>query len=140
MRGDPDRGIQLAPLIIVAVVSHSVYVFVLYIVSHSVYPFQLDVFIWPFFAVALERHMYGTATIIKPHKNVNTSYPMEPIPTNTAISIRNLTKIYSTSFWNAKGDVTAVSNLSLDIPKTGIFVILGSNGCIYLYLLLFTGV
>ena len=33
LRGDPDRGIQLAPLIIVAVVSHSEYILTLYIFS-----------------------------------------------------------------------------------------------------------
>ena len=50
------------------------------------------------------------------------------LPEDMAISIRGLTKIYKTSRFSSKGDVTAVSNLSLDIPKTGIFVLLGSNG------------
>lgn len=50
------------------------------------------------------------------------------LPEDMAISIHGLTKIYKTSRFSSKGDVTAVSNLSLDIPKTGIFVLLGSNG------------
>lgn len=50
------------------------------------------------------------------------------LPEDVAISIRGLTKTYKTSRFSSKGDVTAVSNLSLDIPKTGIFVLLGSNG------------
>lgn len=49
-------------------------------------------------------------------------------PSDNAITIRNLTKIYSTSVFHSKGDVTAVSNLNLDIPQKGIFVMLGSNG------------
>lgn len=47
---------------------------------------------------------------------------------DTAISIRNLTKIYKARKFSTKKDVTAVSGLNLDIPKTGIFVLLGSNG------------
>ena len=50
------------------------------------------------------------------------------LPEDVAISIRGLTKTYKTSRFSSKGDVTAVLNLSLDIPKTGIFVLLGSNG------------
>ena len=52
------------------------------------------------------------------------------MPENTAISIRNLTKVYKTSRFYSKGDIAAVTNLTLDIPKTGIFVLLGSNGCV----------
>ncbi|EEB89841.1 hypothetical protein MPER_12022, partial [Moniliophthora perniciosa FA553] len=51
------------------------------------------------------------------------------LPPDVAISIRNLEKTFSTSvFRPKKGLVTAVSDLSLDIPKHGIFVLLGSNG------------
>ena len=52
----------------------------------------------------------------------------EDLPDDLAISIRDLTKTYKGSRFSSKGDVTAVSNLSLDVPKTGIFVLLGSNG------------
>ena len=50
------------------------------------------------------------------------------LPEDVAISIRDLTKTYKTSMFSSKGDVIAVSNLSLNIPRTGIFVLLGSNG------------
>ena len=51
------------------------------------------------------------------------------LPADVAISIRDLEKIFSTSiFRRKKGLVTAVSDLSIDIPKSGIFVLLGSNG------------
>jgi len=51
-----------------------------------------------------------------------------PIPENTAISIRNLKKVYKSPWFSRKMDVTAIEDLSLDIPKTGIFALLGSNG------------
>lgn len=52
------------------------------------------------------------------------------IPDNVAISIRNLNKTFKTSLLKPKAVVTAISDLSLDIPKSGIFVLLGSNGCV----------
>jgi ABC-type uncharacterized transport system ATPase subunit len=51
------------------------------------------------------------------------------LPAGIAISIRNLEKTFSTAIFRRKsGLVTAVSDLSIDIPKSGIFVLLGSNG------------
>lgn len=54
-----------------------------------------------------------------------------PLPENTAISIKNLKKIYRSPRFSRKKDVIAIEDLSLDIPKTGIFVLLGSNGQVY---------
>ncbi|KAF9471023.1 P-loop containing nucleoside triphosphate hydrolase protein [Pholiota conissans] len=107
--GDPDSGILLAPLLLVAII---------------------DIVIWPFLAVFLERYLYSTAALLKPKSKrfPTNEYPAQAMPPNTAISVRSLTKIYSTSWFSGNGDVTAVSNLNLDIPKTGIFVMLGSNG------------
>ncbi len=54
-----------------------------------------------------------------------------PPPPGTAISVRNLGKEFRTSFFKRKGTkgvVTAISDLSVDIPKHGIFVLLGPNG------------
>ena len=52
-----------------------------------------------------------------------------PPPPNIAISIRNLGKEFITrSFIGKKTVVTAISDLSVDIPKRGIFVLLGPNG------------
>ena len=59
---------------------------------------------------------------------------MEPMPPNTAISIKNLGKDFQTSlFGRKKGLVTAVADLTLNVPKYGIYVLLGSNGCVYHY-------
>lgn len=56
---------------------------------------------------------------------------MSVLPPNVAISIRNLGKDFRTSIFKGKeGTVTAISDLSLDIPKYGIFVLLGPNGCV----------
>lgn len=53
------------------------------------------------------------------------------VPPDVAISIRNLEKTYSTSIISPKkGVIYAVADLTLDIPKRGIFVLLGSNGCV----------
>jgi ATP-binding cassette subfamily A (ABC1) protein 3 len=49
------------------------------------------------------------------------------IPDNVAISVRNLKKTFKTSVFSSTV-VTAISDLTLDIPKYGIFVLLGSNG------------
>ena len=51
-----------------------------------------------------------------------------PPPPGTAISIRNLGKDFRTSLFKRKSTVTAISDLSVDIPKHGIFVLLGPNG------------
>ena len=50
------------------------------------------------------------------------------MPPDTAISVQNLGKIFRPSFLSRKGPVTAVADLSFDVPKHGIFVLLGSNG------------
>ncbi|KAH9486075.1 ABC transporter A family member 6 [Psilocybe cubensis] len=104
-KGDPDRNITLFPFIFVAI---------------------LNIFVWPCLAVRLERKLYETISPKTTAKKQEDG--LDYIPPNVAISIRNLTKVYSSSVFASTGDVTAVSNLSLDIPKTGIFVLLGSNG------------
>ena len=51
------------------------------------------------------------------------------MPPNVAISIRNLGKDFRPLVFKRKERlVTAISDLSLDIPKNGIFVLLGPNG------------
>ncbi|CAA7266935.1 unnamed protein product [Cyclocybe aegerita] len=111
LKGDIDQGIVLLPLLIGAVI---------------------DVFLWPWLAVLWERHIYDAKVPGRRSSWVfwkkASSYQAPPMPENTAISIRHLTKVYKTSRFSSKGDVTAVTDLSLDIPKTGIFVLLGSNG------------
>lgn len=55
------------------------------------------------------------------------------LDSNTAISVRNLRKAFPPPFLRkSRGDVIAVDNLSFDVPKHGIFVLLGSNGYVYI--------
>ena len=60
------------------------------------------------------------------------SFPLRSVTPSTAISIRHLRKTFNTSHWwsRRKSEVEAVADLTLDIPKSGIFVLLGSNGCV----------
>ena len=51
------------------------------------------------------------------------------IPDGVAISVKNLQKTFKPAFFRrSKGTVTAIADLSFDVPKNGIFVLLGSNG------------
>ncbi|KAF9535634.1 hypothetical protein CPB83DRAFT_878765 [Crepidotus variabilis] len=108
---DPDTGARLLPILIAAII---------------------DIFLWPYLAVLWERSLYEAPIPGKRSSwkfwQKKSPYKAPPVPENVAISIRDLTKIYKTSRFSSKGKVTAVSGLSLDIPKTGIFVLLGSNG------------
>ncbi|KAI0931158.1 hypothetical protein AcV5_005295 [Taiwanofungus camphoratus] len=110
---DPDNQLVLLPLIVAAII---------------------DVFLWPWLAVLFENRLYDAqnpSTSSGPwwrrHKPV-IGEGIAAIPPDTAISIRNLGKDFKTTFWRKKGLVTAVADLSLDIPKYGIYVLLGSNG------------
>ncbi|KAI0370085.1 P-loop containing nucleoside triphosphate hydrolase protein [Pilatotrama ljubarskyi] len=112
---DPDNALRLLPLIIAAII---------------------DVFLWPWLAVLWERRLYDA------HNTTDRSWwshlrrrkttaedGIPPIGPDIAISIRNLGKDFKTSFFKGeKSAVTAVSDLSLEIPKFGIYVLLGSNG------------
>ncbi|KDQ62888.1 hypothetical protein JAAARDRAFT_168184 [Jaapia argillacea MUCL 33604] len=114
LKGDPDNNVMLLPLIVAAII---------------------DVFLWPWLAVLLERRLYdprnpskgkGFFRFRKQRVEEDGHPAMSP---NTAISIRNLSKVFNTStFRRGKGLVTAVADLTLDIPKYGIYVLLGSNG------------
>ena len=58
---------------------------------------------------------------------------IEKPPPGIAISVRNLRKTFNTAWWKwDKQNVTAIEDLSMDIPKGGIFVLLGSNGLVHL--------
>ncbi|KAF5377145.1 hypothetical protein D9757_008793 [Collybiopsis confluens] len=119
LKGDPDSGLVMLPLLIAAII---------------------DVFLWPYLAVLLENRLYdarnppskrrrSTFSWLRRRKNLPDNEPATTIPPDIAISISNLNKTFNTSlFKSKKGLVTAVADLSLDIPKYGIFVLLGSNG------------
>lgn len=83
---------------------------------------------WPVLATLLERRLYDARNVSKPMDDEE----KHSIPDNVAVSIKNLGKTFSTSLLRPKKNViTAVDDLTLDIPKHGIFVLLGSNGYVY---------
>lgn len=88
-------------------------------------------FLWPWLAVLLERKIYDVPSRHKSwwqfwKKSHNTD--AQPIDDSLAISVKNLNKTFKNGWFRSKNAVTAVEDLSLDIPKTGIYVLLGSNG------------
>jgi len=93
---------------------------------------QIDVFLWPYLAVLLERRLYDAKELPSNswsccRRQKRTYLP--PHPAGVAISIRNLSKtFYPSIFHGEKKPITAIAGLSVDIPKSGIFVLLGSNG------------
>ncbi|KAF7340910.1 hypothetical protein MSAN_02075900 [Mycena sanguinolenta] len=111
LKGDPDRNIQLLTILIAGVI---------------------DVFLWPYVACLVERRLYDA-------REPSTSpwwkcwgrrkRAVLNIPPDVAVSIQGLGKTFNTSMFNRKGgNVTAVSDLTLDVPRLGIFVLLGANG------------
>ncbi|KAJ7606783.1 hypothetical protein FB45DRAFT_847352 [Roridomyces roridus] len=111
LKGDPDNHLVLLTIIIAGLI---------------------DVFLWPYLAVLLERRLYdarepSTAGSWKcwGRRKRETLH----IAPDMAVSLQGLTKTFNTSLFNRKGgNVTAVSDLTFDVPKLGIFVLLGSNG------------
>ncbi|VDB86266.1 unnamed protein product [Peniophora sp. CBMAI 1063] len=116
---DPDSGMRLLPNIVAGII---------------------DIFLWPYLAVLLERRLYDARNPPSERQsrwrfgrrhsstmNIEAT-PVIPDP-NTAISVRNLRKTFSPPFFRkSRGDVVAVDDLSFEVPKHGIFVLLGSNG------------
>ncbi|KAI0714652.1 P-loop containing nucleoside triphosphate hydrolase protein [Earliella scabrosa] len=114
LQPDPDNGLRLLPLIIAAII---------------------DVFLWPWLAVLWETRLYDARNPsdrswwARLRGKASAADSVAPIGQDTAISIRNLGKDFKPSFFKGDKDlVTAVSDLSLEIPKFGIYVLLGSNG------------
>ncbi|TBU26630.1 P-loop containing nucleoside triphosphate hydrolase protein [Dichomitus squalens] len=111
---DPDNSLRLLPLIIAAII---------------------DVFLWPWLAVLWESRLYDARNPSsrswwsRLRRKTAAQDGVPPNGPDIAISIRNLGKDFKPSFFKSDKDVvTAVSDLSLDIPKFGIYVLLGSNG------------
>ncbi|KIJ66518.1 hypothetical protein HYDPIDRAFT_174588 [Hydnomerulius pinastri MD-312] len=111
LKQDPDSHLTLLPILIACII---------------------DIFLWPYLGILLERRLYdakepssGFWSCCRRQKKAE----LPPHPSGAAISIRNLRKTFAPSmFKREKGPVTAIADLSVDIPKTGIFVLLGSNG------------
>ncbi|EIW87313.1 P-loop containing nucleoside triphosphate hydrolase protein [Coniophora puteana RWD-64-598 SS2] len=110
-RPDPDTGVTLLPILVAAII---------------------DIFLWPWLGALWERRLYDARNpklSLWARLRGRKKEEAPPHPDGVAISIRNLSKVFPASmFKREKGSVTAVSDLSLDIPKSGIFVLLGSNG------------
>ncbi|KAF9022600.1 P-loop containing nucleoside triphosphate hydrolase protein [Hymenopellis radicata] len=105
LKADPDNGLYLLPLVIAAVV---------------------DIFLWPWLSVLWEYWLYGARNPKRSSSKPSDSLRLKP---GIAIAIKNLGKTFSTSIFRPKKNiVTAVDDLTFDIPKFGIFVLLGSNG------------
>ncbi|CAK5265997.1 unnamed protein product [Mycena citricolor] len=109
LKGDPDHNLVLLPILIAGLI---------------------DVFLWPYLAILLERRLYDA-------RDPSSSWrcwgrrkrQTLTIADGVAISVQNLGKTFKTSMFKRKGgNVTAVEDLSFDVPKHGIFVLLGSNG------------
>lgn len=126
-RGDPDNDGLLFPLIIAALVrvfsASGPY-------SRLTPPTQVDIFLWPWLALLLESHLYDARKLKPPRRWLSTRKAVvEPTKPGIAISIKHLEKTFTTSLLRgSRKVVTAVEDLTLDIPKHGIFVLLGSNG------------
>ncbi|THH01206.1 hypothetical protein EW026_g1452 [Hermanssonia centrifuga] len=109
LKPDPDNSLRILPLIIAAVLS-----------SLSVVSMTPGI-------PALAAGRSGGRRLLKTDGS--------PIPADVAISVRGLGKDFKTSlFGGKKSVVTAIGDLSLDVPKFGIYVLLGSNGFVAYFL------
>ena len=128
VKADPDNNLRIIFPVVAAIVSlphprlHA---------ETDVYHSQINVFLWPYLAVLLERKLYDPPNPLgRTWYGKKKANPAEgaTMPPDTAISIQNLGKIFRPSLFSRKEPVTAVVDLSFDVPKHGIFVLLGSNG------------
>ncbi|KAF9067262.1 P-loop containing nucleoside triphosphate hydrolase protein [Rhodocollybia butyracea] len=106
LKADPDTGLVMLPLLIAGII---------------------DVFLC---LTSLFSLKIGFMTLETHPRNAGDAEPATNLlPPDVAISIENLNKTFNTAlFRSKKGLVTAVADLTLTIPKYGIFVLLGSNG------------
>ncbi|KAF8634881.1 hypothetical protein AX15_000635 [Amanita polypyramis BW_CC] len=110
IQADPDSHLTLLPQLIAAII---------------------DVFLWPLIAVLLEHYLYDardTSFRWIFWKRYKLDFDTGSIAPDLALSIRNLRKDFKRSVLSPKNTITAIDDLSFDVPKTGIFVLLGSNG------------
>lgn len=99
---------------------------------------------WPFLGAVLEEYLYdvqdNTKSWLSKFKGKKSDSVSQEgmVSEGVAISIKNMRKEFATSVLRpSKNRVTAVADLSFDVPKYGIFVLLGSNGCTSLSLFIF---
>jgi ABC-type glutathione transport system ATPase component len=96
------------------------------------------VLLWPVLGLLLERQIYDTQGPQRTRWNLwnrRSEKNTVPIDPATAVSVRGLGKTFKTFLGRKSKAVTAISDLTLDIPRNGIFILLGSNGYLSLYML-----
>jgi len=125
---DPDNNLRVIVPVIAAIVCPSPPIF--HVRTDAGYS-QINIFLWPYLAVLLERKLYDPPNPLgRTWYGKKKSNPAEGVtmPPDTAISVQNLGKDFKPPLFSRKDLVTAVKDLSFDVPKHGIFVLLGSNG------------
>ncbi|KAJ6526262.1 hypothetical protein DFH09DRAFT_1187858 [Mycena vulgaris] len=91
----------------------------------------VNIFLWPYLAVVFERRLYATEASTKSwwrFMSRRTKDEKRPIDLSLAVSVHGLGKTFKGLFSRKSKNVTAISDLTLDVPRFGIFVLLGSNG------------
>ncbi|KAJ7825556.1 hypothetical protein B0H14DRAFT_3145277 [Mycena olivaceomarginata] len=105
---DPNNHLVLTPLIIIGII---------------------DVFLWPCLALTLERMLYEARHPGRPWWRISSRRAADgeegTLDPALAVSVRGLGKTFKSLFCS---EVTAILDLTLDIPRSGIFVLWGSNG------------
>ena len=128
LKADPDNNLRAIVPVIAAIVCPLHQTFHVKTDSRCS---QINIFLWPYLAVLLERKLYnppnplGRTWYGRKKSNPAAGATMPP---DTAISIQNLGKDFNPQLFSSKEPVIAVADLSFDVPKNGIFVLLGSNG------------
>ncbi|KAJ7626727.1 hypothetical protein B0H17DRAFT_1286284 [Mycena rosella] len=106
---DPQGGLTFLPLLVIAII---------------------NVFLYPYLTFLLEQRMYQMEPSDSWWRCCSKRTKQEPhtIDPTLAVSVQGLGKTFN-SFFNRKSkQVTAIADLTIDIPRSGIFVLLGSNG------------
>ncbi|CDO77263.1 hypothetical protein BN946_scf184753.g13 [Trametes cinnabarina] len=92
----------------------------------------INIFLWPWLGAVWESYLYDTRNpserfgyCVRRPKN----HYIDARPSDVAISVRNIGKYFHSSILSRKKEmVTSISDLTFDILKNGIFVLLGPNG------------
>ncbi|KAJ6506519.1 hypothetical protein C8R45DRAFT_969887 [Mycena sanguinolenta] len=108
---DPQGGLTLLPLLVIAII---------------------NVFLYPYLTFLLERRMYQTEPSSGPwwrycgeRTKPETTRAIDP---TLAVSVQGLGKTFNSFFNHKSKQVTAIADLTINVPRSGIFVLLGSNG------------
>lgn len=96
--------------------------------------FQIDIFLFPLLAVWLERKIYDSHSARKSRWGIfgrkKKTEAAEALPSEVAVRISHISKTYDTRWYNIgrKKGVVAIEDLSFDVPRGGVFCLLGRNG------------